>query len=192
MPPKPKYTKEQIVATALDVVAREGIEHLTAKELARALNTSTSPIFTVFDSMAELTEAVKQAAMERFEAYAHKQKADMPIFKQIGMRMILFAKEEPKLYRLIFMSRNENVSSFDEVYARLGDVANECVKTIQKDYGLPEEKAKTLFEHSWVYTFGIGTLCATGACDFSEERISEMLTCDFAAVMGFLKGKKGE
>ncbi len=192
MPPKPKYTKEQIVAAALDVVARVGVEHLTAKELALALNTSTSPIFTVFASMAELTDAVKKAAMERFEAYAHKQRADMPIFKQIGMRMILFAKEEPNLYRLIFMSRNENVSSFDEVYARLGGVANECLKTIQRDYGLSEENAKTLFEHSWIYTFGIGTLCATGMCDFSAERISEMLTSDFTIVMGFLKGKKGE
>lgn len=189
MPPKPKYTKEQIITAALEIVAKNGIEFLTAKELGCALNTSTSPIFTVFDSMQEVQEAVKIAAMKRFESYAHKTDADMPIFKQIGMRMILFAEEEPQLYRLIFMSHNGGVKSFDDIYAYLGSVADECLEAIQKDYGLSVEKAKMLFEHSWIYTFGIGTLCATGMCVFSKKRISEMLTQNFTAMMMLLKGE---
>ncbi len=192
MPPKPKYTKEQIIAAALDVVAKNGAEFLTAKELGCALNTSTSPIFTVFDSMQEVQEAVKKAALERFEAYAHKIGTDMPIFKQIGMRMILFAKEEPRLYRLIFMSQNSDVKSFDDIYAHLGSVADECLDTIQSDYELSIDDAKTLFEHLWIHTYGVGTLCATGMCDFSKEQISQMLTQNFTAMMLLLKGRKNE
>lgn len=187
MPPKPKYTKEQIIDAALDIVSQKGIDALTAKELGRALHTSATPIFTVFNSMQEVQDAVKVAAMKRFESYAHKMTADMPVFKQVGMQMILFAKEEPQLYQLIFMSQNGDVTSFDDIYAHLGSVANECLNTIQKDYDLSCEDAKTLFEHSWIHTFGIGALCATGMCDFSQEQISKMLTQNFTAMMMLMK-----
>lgn len=46
-------------------------------------------------------------------------------------------------------------------------VADECMSAIQKDYGLSYEATKTLFEHTWIHTYGIGTLCATGMCKAS-------------------------
>ncbi len=190
MPPKPKYTREQIIEAALNVVAKEGIDALTAKSLGHALNTSTTPIFTVFTSMQEVQAAVKKAAMDRFESYAHKTKKDIPVFKQIGMQMVLFAKDEPYLYRLIFMHADGVLKSFDDIYANLGDVADECLDAIQRDYGLSLADAKALFEHIWIHTFGIGAMCATGMCCFSEDEISNMLTSDFTAMMMLLKSGK--
>lgn len=192
MPPKPKFTKEEIVAAALEVVSQKGIHALTAKSLGQALNASATPIFTVFTSMQEVAEAIKGAAMARFESYAHKTGSDMPIFKQVGMQMILFAKEEPRLYQLVFMSQNSDVKSFADIYAHLGSVADECLDTIQRDYGLSAERAKALFEHSWIHTYGIATLCATGMGDFTQAEISKMLTQDFMAMMMLLKSGKEE
>ena len=63
MPPKPKFTKEEIVQTALAVVSEKGVEALTAKELGNALGSSARPIFTVFSSMKEVQDAVREAAM---------------------------------------------------------------------------------------------------------------------------------
>ena len=190
MPPKPKYTKEEIIAAALELVSEKGMSALTARDLGTRLGTSARPIFTAFQSMDEVAEGVKSAAMERFESYAHKTGSDMPIFKQVGMQMILFAKEEPQLYQLVFMSQNSDVKSFEDIYAHLGVVADECLNTIQKDYGLSGEDAKTLFEHSWIHTYGIATLCATGMCNFTQGEISKMLTQDFTAMMMLLKGQK--
>lgn len=192
MPPKPKYTKEQIVTAALNVVSQKGISALTAKELGHALNTSATPIFTVFNSMQEVQDSVKDAAMKRFESYAHRAGTDMPIFKQVGMQMILFAKEEPNLYQLIFMSQNSNVKSFDDIYGHLGSVADECLNAIRQNYGLSAENAAALFEHSWIHTYGIGTLCATGMCNFTQEQVSGMLTQDFTAMMMLLKSENGD
>ena len=193
MPPKAKFTKEQITKAALSVVSEKGAQALTAKELGAALGTSTTPIFTVFNSMQEVQDAVMLAAMERFEEYAHKAAHLGPVFKQVGMQMILFAKAEPKLYQLIFMSSNSEAQTFDDIYAHLGSVADECLNVIQKDYDLELDNAKTLFEHVWIHTFGIGALCATGMCDFSHEQIAEMLTQDFTAMMMLMKsGKSGQ
>ena len=190
MPPKAKFTKEQITKAALGVVSEKGAQALTAKELGAALGTSTTPIFTVFHSMQEVQDAVMLAAMERFEEYAHKAAHLGPVFKQIGMQMILFAKEEPKLYQLIFMSAISEAQTFDDIYGHLGSVADECLDVLQKDYDLSKADAKTLFEHVWIHTFGIGALCATGTCDFSHEQIAQMLTQDFTAMMMLMKSGK--
>ena len=190
MPPKAKFTKEQITKAALCVVSEKGAQALTAKELGAALGTSTTPIFTVFHSMQEVQDAVMLAAMERFEEYAHKAAHLGPVFKQVGMQMILFAKEEPKLYQLIFMSSISEAQTFDDIYAHLGSLADECLNVLQKDYDLSKDNAKTLFEHVWIHTFGIGALCATGMCDFSHEQIAQMLTQDFTAMMMLMKSGK--
>ena len=40
-----------------------------------------------------------------------------------------------------------------------------------------------LFENVWIYTFGVGALCATNACRFSPEELGQMLTTEFQAMM---------
>ena len=187
MPPKPKFTKEEIVAAALELVSEKGIEALTARELGVRLGSSARPIFTVFNSMEEVQAEVRTAALKRFEGYAEKAMHYSPVFKQVGMQMILFAIEEPKLYQLVYMSENAGATDFESIVERLGDVAQLCVDVIQRDYGLSAEDAKTLFEHVWIYTFGIGALCATGMCRFSQDEIIQMLGQDFMAMLFYAK-----
>ena len=187
MPPKPKFTKEEIVTAALELVSEKGIEALTARELGVRLGSSARPIFTVFNSMEEVQEEVRAAALKRFESYAEKAMHYTPVFKQVGMQMILFAMEEPKLYQLVYMSENAGATDFEGIALRLGDVAQLCVDVIQRDYGLSEKDAKALFEHVWIYTFGIGALCATGMCRFSQEEIIQMLGQDFMAMLFYAK-----
>ena len=187
MPPKPKFTKEEIVAASLELVSEKGIEALTARELGVRLGSSARPIFTVFNSMEEVQEEVRAAALKRFESYAEKAMHYIPVFKQVGMQMILFAIEEPKLYQLVYMSENAGATDFEGIVDRLGDVAQLCVDVIQRDYGLSKNDAKALFEHVWIYTFGIGALCATGMCRFSQDEIIQMLGQDFMAMLFYAK-----
>lgn len=187
MPPKPKFTKQEVVEAALDIVSQNGAEALTAREVGAYLGSSSRPIFTVFKNMDELQEAVREAAMKHFESYAKKDFPQMPIFKQIGMKMVLFAVNEPKLYQLLFMQENEAAVCVDDLFSMLGATAELCIETIQQDYGLNITEAKMLFENVWIYTFGVGALCATKFCRFSEEKLSEMLTTEFQAIMHMIK-----
>lgn len=187
MPPKPKFTKEEIVQAALGIVSREGVEALTAKELGDALGSSARPIFTVFSSMKEVQGEVRAAAMRRFESYAEQKLSDMPLFKQVGMQMVQFGVREPKLYQLLFMQENRNAISFDDVFGELGPTAETCIRSIQEEHHLTETEAKLLFENVWIYTFGIGALCATRMCQFSESGLGEMLSTEFQALLLFVK-----
>lgn len=187
MPPKPKFTKAEIIAAALEVVSQKGVDALTAKELGDALGTSARPIFTVFNSMKEVQDQVRIAAMHRFEGFATQKLPNMPLFKQVGMQMVLFGVKEPKLFQLLFMQENRNAVSFDDVFGELGPTAETCIQSIQTEYGLTEAEAKLLFENVWIYTFGIGALCATRMCQFSEAKLGEMLSTEFQAMMLFVK-----
>ena len=191
MPPKPKFTREEIVQTALDVVSRKGVEALTAKERGEALGSSARPIFTVFTSMKEVQDAVRAAAMRRFESFAEQKLPGMPLFKQVGMRMVLFGAREPKLYQLLFMQENRNAVSFDDVFGELGPTAETCIALIRETYSLSETEVRLLFENVWIYTFGVGALCATRVCHFSEERLGEMLSTEFQAMMLLVKTGDG-
>ena len=187
MPPKPKFTKDEIVQAALEVVSQKGVEALTAKELGDALGSSARPIFTVFRSMKEVQDEVRAAAMRRFERFAAQTLPDMPMFKQVGMQMVLFGAKEPKLYQLLFMQENHNAASFDDVFGALGPTAETCIQSLRNAHGLTEAESRLLFETVWIYTFGIGALCATGTCRFSEQRLGEMLSTEFQAMLLFVK-----
>lgn len=187
MPPKPKFTKEQIVSTALELVAESGMGALTARELGDKLGSSARPIFTLFKNMEELQETVRSAALEHFKSYYDKTDASYPKFKRVGMQMILFAMKEPNLFKLVYMSDNKEAKNFDDVFERLGDDATDCIGYIKSDYGLTDEEASKLFEHSWIYTYGISVLCATGMCRFTPDEISGMMTEDFRAMMVLIK-----
>lgn len=190
MPPKPKFTKEEIVAAALDLVSERGLAALTARDLAARLGSSPRPIFTVFKSMEELQQEVRRAAMKRFERFAEKAIHYTPVFKQFGMQMILFAMEEPKLYQLLFMPENAAPRSFDDVFVDLGETAIVCIDVIQRDYGLTNDEAKALFQQVWIYTFGVGALCAAHACQFTEEEIIELLGREFVSMLIYIKSGK--
>lgn len=190
MPPKPKFTKEEIVAAALALVSEKGVEALTARELGLRLGSSARPIFTAFQSMEEVQQQVRKAAMERFNGFAEKAMAYTPAFKQFGMQMILFAQEEPRLFRLLFMMESAQARSFEDVFAELGGTARLCIGLIERDYGLTGPEAMELFRHVWIHTYGIGALCATGMCSFTGEEINGMLGHDFAAMMLLIKSGK--
>lgn len=190
MPPKPKFTKEEIVSAALNLVSESGIESLTARELGARLGSSARPIFTVFSGMEDLQIEVRAAAMRRFETTTIDCADALPPFKRIGMKMILFGINEPHLYRLLFMQENKTAVSFEDIFKTLGATAVQCIEAIERDYALCKTEAKLLFETVWIHTFGIGTLCASKMCKLSEEQLGDLLTVEFEAVMLWIRSKR--
>ena len=104
MPPKNRYTREQIVQAALSLVREEGENALTARALAARLGCSAKPIFGAFSGMEEVRAAVLAAAEALLdERTAQEIRAGVyPPYKASGMAYIRFAMEEPYLFRFDF------------------------------------------------------------------------------------------
>jgi len=62
MPPKQTITIEMIVDVAFILVRKQGISALSARNIAKALNCSTQPVYSCFSTMASLEKIVIQRA----------------------------------------------------------------------------------------------------------------------------------
>lgn len=173
MPRQYLYTREQILAAALDLTRREGISALTARALGKQLGTSAKPIFGQFESMEQVQLGVRQEAQRLYEQRLTQamQEGKYPPYKASGMAYIRFALEERELFRLIFMRDRSGEGNPDDRES-VGDI----LKLLQEKLGLNEEQAALFHGEMWLFVHGIATALATGYISWDEERISRMMT----------------
>lgn len=176
MPPKCKFTKNEIIEAALAIVRREGMKAVTARALGDELKSSSKPVFSLFQNMEEVQQEVVREAKQIYRKYVQEGlSADLP-FKGVGAQYIRFAMEEPKLFQLLFMKEQEDIPDFDGILPVIEESYETILSSIQTNYGLDLAFAKRLYQHLWIYTHGIAVLCATKMCRFTGEEISEMMT----------------
>ncbi len=187
MPPKAKFTREEIIEAALEIVRNEGFAALTARALGAKLGSSARPIFTVFQSMEEVQQAVIGAAKALYKKYVQKGLSATPAFKGVGTQYILFSINEPKLFQLLFMGMRTDVPELSDVLPIIEENYDEILSSVKDGYGLTRETAEKLYRHLWIYTHGIAALCATKTCRFTGEEISTMMTEVFIGLLKSLK-----
>lgn len=176
MPPKAKFTKEEVVEAALYIVKTDGFEALTARALGTHLGSSARPIFTVFKNMEEVHQAVIESAKALYKEYVNKGLKEEHPFKGVGTQYILFSANEPKLFQLLFMTEQPQMPDLSNVLPVIEESYDEILLSIQADYGISKPLAEKLYHHLWIYTHGIATLCATKMCRFTGDEISSMIT----------------
>ena len=175
MPPKPKFTKEEIIKTSVEITRKDGIDAITAREIGSILGASTRPIFTYFESMDEVKKEVRLFARDLYCKYVLRGIA-MPIpFLGVGLQILQFAKEEPELYRLLFLTKNTNPDEDDAMTAL--EYSQSLVREpIQHIYNMDAETANRYFRDIWLVCFSLATLVVTGACAYSDEEMGSILT----------------
>lgn len=174
MAPKNKFTKEEMVAAALRVVREKGIAGLTAKTMADALGTSTQPVFTCFGSMDGVRQEVYAAALRAYKDYAGAGLREEIPFLGVGMQYIRFAREEPELYRLLFLTQGQEQES---LAVRSMRHLQELVRPSLMDiYRITAEEADVYFRDMWLAAHSISTLIVTGGCPYSDREIGQILT----------------
>ena len=174
MAPKNKFSKEEMVEAAMRVVRAKGIAGLTAKTMADELGTSTQPVFTAFGSMDTVRQEVYAAAVRVYDGYADAGlKENIPFFG-VGMQYIRFAREEPELYRFLFLTRTQ-----DQEYSAMKSMRHlqELVRpTLVSIYHITAEEADLYFRDLWFVVHSLSTLIVTGDCPYSDREIGQILT----------------
>lgn len=176
MPPKAKFSKEEIIAAAFEITRRDGFDALTARSLAAELGSSPRPIFTVFNGMEEVQSKVKSAATKLYEQYEDEEMSGENAFKGSGTGYIRFAAEQPKLFQLLFMKERESAPDLGNILSIIDNYYDKILGAVQSEYGFATETAKNVYLHMWIYSHGIASLLATKVCNFTDEDISKMLT----------------
>lgn len=190
MPPKAKFSKNEIIQAAIDVIELEGFDKLTARNLGEKLGSSARPIFTVFESMDEVAANAVSFANDVYCSYINRGLNEPLPFKGVGEQYIKFAAERPQLFRMLFMKENTNAPNTRGILQELDVNYTKILSSITDNYKLSAETAKKLYVHLWIYSHGIAVLTATKVCEFTSGQISEMLTEVFTGLL--IKAKKGE
>ncbi len=172
MAPKNKFTRDEMVEAALRVVRAKGIDGLTAKTLADELGTSTQPVFTAFGSMDAVRREVYAAAVRVYDGYTNTGLKEKIPFFGVGMQYVRFAREEPELYRLLFLTRTQEYSAIKSM-----EHLRELVRpTLVKIYHITAAEADIYFRDLWFVVHSLSTLIVTGDCSYSDGEIGQILT----------------
>ena len=98
MPPKVKYTREDVIKAAFTVVEKKGLKELTARSIASELGSSTAPVYKHFDTMDELSFEVIKRAQQIMLEYTSRSYTER-VFLNMGTGIAMFACEHRRLYR---------------------------------------------------------------------------------------------
>lgn len=174
MPPKVRFRKEEIAAAALEIARKQGIDAVTAREVAKKLGVSVGPIFTWYETMEQLKADVHAQARHLYREYIERGLAGPVPFLGVGQQYLRFAKDEPELYRLLFLRRPDSVSGGAmEALKFSQDLARESLMRI---YHMEAWMADCYFRDLWLVVFSFATLIVTDDCPYTDEEMSAVLT----------------
>ena len=174
MAPKNKFTREEMVAVAIRVVQKKGAAALTAQSLAEELGTSTRPVLTCFGTMDAVKAEVYAAAELMFDEYLTAGLKEKIPFFGFGRQYIRFARKEPELYRLLFLTRPDDMGS--GAFATMRHMQELVRPSITEIYHISEQEADRYFRDLWLVVHSLATLIVTGDCPYSDKEIGQILT----------------
>lgn len=158
------FTKEAVVAAGLRCVRTAGLAGLTARAVARELGTSVGPIYRACGSMDALEQAVLEQAVAILRDYTRRAYTPMP-FRNVGVGMGVFAREEPQLYQTLFVERHHSPIVI-ETFAR--EIAG--VLAADSTLGtLPPERRDILLQDLWVYAHGLAMSIVAGLTEATDD-----------------------
>lgn len=172
MPPKQRFTPEDVIEAAYRVVRKQGWEGFSARTIAKELNSSTRPIYDYFSSMENIeAEVVKKALATFVEFLSRERTGDMWLDHAIGY--VRFAATEKHLFRCI---NDEKHTPFQKQFAKkhwaeLGAKLAEDERFKE----MPAEARNKVRITRWILIHGLSCLINSGwlkAPDTVESTVS--------------------
>ena len=178
-----QFTKERIIGACLEIIRSDGPDALSARSICKKLGCSVAPLFWVFENMEQLLGEVRKAAQTLFIDYVADSIDYVPAFKEFGIRLIRFSREEPGLFHYLFLEKDAEVGFADSVIT-------ECLKRIEPHFGLSSEQSGFIFRQIWPFACGLAGLCNRAPGLYTEEMVSQMLSNQFQALLMLVKSGK--
>lgn len=158
MPPKVKFSKEQILQAALDLVINKGINALSVRTIAKELGSSVAPIYVNFKNTDELLNAVMVKVGNIVWEYCTKPYTKHGFFN-IGIGQLLVARDYPLLFMDLIVKCPQAITMTDSTMEKMLDI-------MEKDEmleGLTREQCLLVLQKMGLQTSGIAMALATNS-----------------------------
>ena len=153
MPPKIKYTKDDVIRAAMTIVEENGLNSLTARSVAVKLDSSTAPVYHHYTTMDELALDVIKETEKALLEYSSRPYTDR-VFLNMGTGIALFACEHRQLYRALMLEGDNYIDVVDEFFRILqAELPNDNRFT-----SLSENERLVLLRKMWTFTHGLASM----------------------------------
>ena len=183
MPPKPRFSREDVIDVAYNIVRWNGWEALSARAVAEELKSSTMPVYFHFKSMEGLEEEIiKRAVVLILEYQGRPYTGDWLL--DLGVGYVTFANEEQHLFRGI------NERKHSHLLARHGqmnfDLQWDALGRDKRFRRFTDDQRRKLLFAMWVFVHGLAQLSISMPLDQYDDYDLPRLLNETIAV--FLKG----
>lgn len=156
MPPSVRFSREAVLNAGYQLIRREGPAALNARSVAKELGGSTQPIFRLFTNMDDLKASVIEQALQDWKNKLRMRMQDSAFpYLSIGMSYLIFARDEPELFKLLFMRDRVSDGSCRDYNVDFG------IPLIEHAVGVDVSTARQLYERNWLYCHGLAVAIAT-------------------------------
>ena len=153
MPPGITFDQQKVLDTGFEILRKEGIARLSARNIARRLGCSTQPVYSAFGSMDKLRgEVIKKAKEFIIEYLLRDQKPGEELFSS-GMQYFHFARNEKVLFR--FLLAEGHIGLTLEAMFELSGPLIERMKDDPFLKGIKEDRLGRIGRDLWIYTHGL-------------------------------------
>ena len=152
MPPKFKFTKEEIVNAAFKIVRRKGWGALTTSSLGVELGSSSRPIYSFFKSITELEEEIVKKALDLLYKYMTRKRTGDPWIDH-GIGYVMFALKEKHLFRAV--NDENHIVYFKEYGDLIWATLTDSLSNYPAFQGLSEEQIYKIQVTRWLFAHGL-------------------------------------
>lgn len=170
-----KIQKDHILEASIAVIEEMGCERLSVRNIAMKLQCSTQPIYSEFQSIKHLKEALVPYISECYL------KTTQISYKAFALSFLYFAKDHKELFKFFYLRRRFSLFEVEDINQK------KIVSLLAKALELPMNTAAQLHQKMQTYCYALGVMLASGYREMSEEQIDEELVDTFRIVLCYYK-----
>lgn len=169
---KKEIDKQRILDAAYKLAVRGGIESLTARNIARAVNCSTQPIYLEFENMQDLRNQVLARISDELKSNTLQQNFTGEPLIDLDLSYLYFAKEHVDLFRAMFVDGKFGNQMIVDTLMGLG------IEKFKQQFDAEQysdERLKHIVIANWIAATGLATLLINKMANFTQAQMVSVL-----------------
>lgn len=169
---KKEIDKQRILDAAYKLAVRGGIESLTARNIAKAVNCSTQPIYLEFENMQDLRNQVLARISDELKSNTLQQNFTGEPLIDLDLSYLYFAKEHVDLFRAMFVDGKFGNQMIVDTLMGLG------IEKFKQQFDAEQysdERLKHIVIANWIAATGLATLLINKMPNFTQAQMVSVL-----------------
>lgn len=169
---KKEIDKQRILDAAYKLAVRGGIESLTARNIAKAVNCSTQPIYLEFENMQDLRNQVLARISDELKSNTIQQNFTGEPLIDLDLSYLYFAKGHVDLFRAMFVDGKFGNQMIVDTLMGLG------IEKFKQQFDAEQysdERLKHIVIANWIAATGLATLLINKMANFTQAQMVSVL-----------------